>query len=58
MQIMRERLRLKQCYPRNWCTIHKKNFTSVDISGPKNYSMEWNGMWNTKKLMEWKWNEN
>ncbi len=55
---MRERLRLKQCYPRNWCTIHKKNFTSVDISGPKNYSMEWNGMWNTKKLMEWKWNEN
>jgi hypothetical protein len=22
-------------------------------SGPKNYSMEWNGMWNKKKLMEW-----
>ncbi len=25
-------------------------------SGPKNYSMEWNGMWNKKKLMEWNGN--
>jgi hypothetical protein len=32
----------------------------VETSGPKNYSMEWNGMWNKKKIdgMEWKWNEN
>jgi hypothetical protein len=21
--------------------------------GPKNYSMEWNGMWNEKKQVEW-----
>jgi hypothetical protein len=28
----------------------------VKTSGPKNYSMEWNGMWNKKKLMEWNGN--
>jgi hypothetical protein len=28
----------------------------LQISGPKNYSMEWNGMWNEKKLMEWNGN--
>jgi hypothetical protein len=31
-------------------------FSIVDNSGPKNYSMEWNGMWNKKKLMEWNGN--
>ena len=28
----------------------------LQSSGPKNYSMEWNGMWNEKKLMEWNGN--
>jgi hypothetical protein len=32
----------------------------LDTTGPKIlfHGMEWNGMWNKKKLMEWKWNEN
>jgi hypothetical protein len=25
----------------------------VSSSGPKDYSMEWNGMWNKNKFMEW-----
>ncbi len=27
-------------------------FLLMLISGPKKYSMEWNGMWNEKKYME------